>query len=526
MKSIRLFALLSGVCLGLLPLVGIAQENASAVTLRLQVGEGEFIEGEANRIVVSNEAILKAEVRNDRRGVNVVANRSGTSDLTIIGPDGKETKYVIFVRGASLDEDFEELRQLVTESELFGISISKTQRSLIAKGTIYTSKELRLWQAIKERFDLNDLVVVEIRSTEFSKLLEEYKQQVSRLISPNEILRVELIGLANDSANPTLKLSGLLLSEESKTQVEQLGTHYFERILNQIEVQKPIIEINTSLVTVDFSKTDSRGDNELFSQIAQVNVEGSAFTELSFTDALGASASPTGSNLGLRILPEGANARIKARRSNDLVVSVKDSAVAVKSGEKAGLTEGGNIFFQQSTDDAVGLTAVEIGLRVNVTPTVIKSGEIDMLLDISNISAQPSSVGTGQVETRESKTQTTVKIRPQETIVLSGVDSSTSTESTSGTPLLEKIPVVNIFFKKKEKVSSNQRTYFLITPSYATIREEGLKNLSGSAFDMRRYADDKAQFQKTGLGFWLGYEPDFKNKPDEKASPYGTLKRQ
>lgn len=141
--------------IGLASLMAVAfrvpAQDSPAVTIRLSVGEGEFVEGAASRLVVSEPDVLEAQVRDDRRGVNLIAKRSGNSDLTVIDPEGKERRFAVFVSGSSLEEDFAEVKQLVAEGELFGITVSKTQQSVVAKGSVYTYAEKRLWDSIKER---------------------------------------------------------------------------------------------------------------------------------------------------------------------------------------------------------------------------------------------------------------------------------------------------------------------------------------------------------------------------------------
>ena len=86
-----------------------------------------------------------------------------------------------------------------------------------------------------------------------------------------------------------------------------------------------------------------------------------------------------------------------------------------------------------------------------------------------------------------------------------------------GTPFLRRIPIVNLFFRQRNKSGSEGRSLIFITPTSSTIFKEARASFSTAA---RR----KAEFFQSESAYWerdldWGYYSEFYEKPGDVV-PY------
>jgi type II secretory pathway component GspD/PulD (secretin) len=73
------------------------------------------------------------------------------------------------------------------------------------------------------------------------------------------------------------------------------------------------------------------------------------------------------------------------------------------------------------------------------------------------------------VTTREFNTSTSVMSKIGETVVLSGFAQALGTDSNDKTPVLNDIPLLNLFFSSKAKSKSHKEAVLLLTPRPCSI---------------------------------------------------------
>lgn len=148
--------------------------------------------------------------------------------------------------------------------------------------------------------------------------------------------------------------------------------------------------------------------------------------------------------------------------------------IMVLDNEKAEIKVGDRISVQ--TQEQTGLATgtgvlnsyqyLETGILLDVTPRINSGGMVT--LDISQEVSQPlaSSSGTNNpnpdVSTRNAKTS--VVVASGESIVLGGLISDTKTRSTSGLPLLSKIPIIGAAFGSQQFSRVRTELVLVITP--------------------------------------------------------------
>ena len=110
----------------------------------------------------------------------------------------------------------------------------------------------------------------------------------------------------------------------------------------------------------------------------------------------------------------------------------------------------------------------EIGTTLSLTPTFLADGQIMLkVLAQRTFIRTPNSQLAGfsaHVETTKSKVDTTVVMRPGETLILGGLSEKEAEKTRDGVPLLEDIPVLQYLFSSATAVDYQKSTLILITP--------------------------------------------------------------
>jgi len=146
--------------------------------------------------------------------------------------------------------------------------------------------------------------------------------------------------------------------------------------------------------------------------------------------------------------------------------------IMVLDNEKAEIKVGDRVSVQTQAQTGVTTTGVvnsyqylETGILLDVTPRINSGGMVT--LDINQEVSQPtapfiSGNPNPDVATRNAKTS--VQVASGETIALGGLIRENKTRSTSGIPLLSKIPVVGALFGSQEFKRDRTELVLLITP--------------------------------------------------------------
>jgi general secretion pathway protein D len=130
---------------------------------------------------------------------------------------------------------------------------------------------------------------------------------------------------------------------------------------------------------------------------------------------------------------------------------------------------------ESSTTTSESVSFIDVGVKLNVVPTISKDGFITMKIK-PEVSSVRETLKTTQgsvvpiVETSE--VETTVKVKDGNTIMIAGLIKQTQTETTTGVPGLSKIPILKWFFSKYERGPSSgpvkKELIICITPRIIT----------------------------------------------------------
>lgn len=173
--------------------------------------------------------------------------------------------------------------------------------------------------------------------------------------------------------------------------------------------------------------------------------------------------------------------------------------ILVTNNQEAKIHVGDTIPYIISTTSGTGDNAitsedvrfVDVGLKLNVTPTINDEGFVTMALrpEISTVVGRIQSQGGGIPQVNKTEVETTVMVKDGMTIILGGLKKENKVLSRSGVPVLMDIPVLGHLFKgTSENIESTEIVIF-ITPHIVSGNEDYMK-YRGAVKEAKDYSQD------------------------------------
>jgi general secretion pathway protein D len=133
--------------------------------------------------------------------------------------------------------------------------------------------------------------------------------------------------------------------------------------------------------------------------------------------------------------------------------------VATSSAAVAGIQQAGNSVFANTISNQ------STGVTLNITARVNSSGVVTMIINQQVSAPQPntsSNIDSPSFSNRSVSTQVTVQ--DGDTIAIGGAITETTTQSTSGVPVLNRIPYLGLLFGSKSNNTSRSELIIFLTP--------------------------------------------------------------
>jgi type II secretory pathway component GspD/PulD (secretin) len=136
--------------------------------------------------------------------------------------------------------------------------------------------------------------------------------------------------------------------------------------------------------------------------------------------------------------------------------------IAVLNNEEAKILVGAKEAFitatvsqaESSTTTAESVSFIDVGVKLNVVPSISRDGFITMKIkpEVSSVrETLTTSSGTQVPIVETSEAETTVKVKDGTTIMIAGLIKEKRTEDRTEVPFLGRIPILGIFFSKVER---------------------------------------------------------------------------
>jgi len=164
---------------------------------------------------------------------------------------------------------------------------------------------------------------------------------------------------------------------------------------------------------------------------------------------------------------------LTALQTNKDVNVLSTPQILTMDNEEASINVGQNIPYKtkyevgtSNTNAAQNIEYKDIGIKLTITPHISQEGMVRLEIDQSIITMAGDQVAgvalTPVTYTRETKTS--VMVKNNHTIVISGLIRDNKTESISKIPILGDIPLLGLLFRKKSTSSTKTNLLVFITP--------------------------------------------------------------
>jgi type IV pilus assembly protein PilQ len=152
--------------------------------------------------------------------------------------------------------------------------------------------------------------------------------------------------------------------------------------------------------------------------------------------------------------------RLSAAATLGQIKIISTPKVVTLNNKAAKISQGQSIPYQTTSAEGTKTEFVEAALTLEVTPHIAADGSISMKIKASN-----NSPGTGSpppINKKEATTELTVM--NGETTVIGGIYVDSDTESNTGVPFLQDIPLMGWLFKSNAKQKTKSELLIFITP--------------------------------------------------------------
>jgi general secretion pathway protein D len=363
----------------------------------------------------------------------------------------------------------------------------------------------------------NSLIMIDSASNlrRLETLIAKVDVPVSRQLSGIEVYNVQhtsaadlakalqaLLAEGKKAATPKEKIfvtsyapsNSLLISAPPEDMKE------IRRIVDEIDTFRPQVLVEAAIIELSLVKTQTIGVEWLVgganngSKVIAGNIistdaaSGGALVPLAAGMASNTPATALGSlKSGLNIGVVGANITmggvsfpsvqsfVQALAADTRTKVLSTPQLLTLNNEEAEVLVGSNIPYTTSTRlDSAGNPITnfdyrDVGVKLKVKPYINKDGLVylNIFTEITQVTTTLATVGTGQQTaptTTKRSTKTTVGVRDNQTIVISGIISDTLTDTGQGVPLLRDIPFLGTLFNYSDKSDTRTNLLVFLTP--------------------------------------------------------------
>lgn len=144
---------------------------------------------------------------------------------------------------------------------------------------------------------------------------------------------------------------------------------------------------------------------------------------------------------------------------------LRQAAVVTANGEKATFSGGGEVNVLVQSAVTTGIQRIAFGSEVEVEPLYdSKTGRIELRLH-ADLAELESDRGTGVPGRTTSTLDTIVNLELGQSLVLAGLSGRSERRSTSGLPVLSRIPILGLFFGSQTRAEDEVENVIVIVPS-------------------------------------------------------------
>ncbi len=259
--------------------------------------------------------------------------------------------------------------------------------------------------------------------------------------------------------------NGKAIVSDLPQKMEKIG-----QLIKEIDEETRQVFLETNIIEVDLNDLHQRGIDweKLFSERSQDSLDFKGYFPMTLSFYQQMSVGTLAANNYKLIL--------NALETYGNVKTISQPRIAVVNNEEAKILVGKrDAYVTTSTSQTSGsptvtsesVEFVDVGVKLKVVPTINKEGFITMKIKPEVSSAgDPLVTGTGNkipiISTSEA--ETVVKVKDGSMIMIGGLKKEKKRDSRYGFPVLGRIPIINIFFSRRERESTYSELIIFITP--------------------------------------------------------------
>ncbi len=167
------------------------------------------------------------------------------------------------------------------------------------------------------------------------------------------------------------------------------------------------------------------------------------------------------------------SAQLSALQDQGKLHILSSPSITTLDNQNAYIESGQDVPFQSVEDGEVKVEYKKAVLRLDVTPHVIDSETLKMVIKVNKDEPDFTRTVLGNPTIITKKAETNVLQNDGQTIVIGGLSKESSSRSNTGTPFLEDIPGLGYLFKRKSSSDQMEELLIFITPHILKPRASG-----------------------------------------------------
>ena len=403
MKIIKLIIVILG--LSLISQLSFAHYNKP---MRLYVGAVELYKAEnIERIVIGNDKIISAKVINNK-GVLLIGESPGDSDLQIWQKDGKLIKLSLTVTNDNRIKTTKMVKDML--SAFPSLKVSEHNGLIIVQGEADLAQQEQLEKILSAGPNVVSLVTY---------------QKFAKTMAPMVKMKVKVV-------------------EFNKSSLNNIGVKW-----------------DSSMAGPAYGAAKAFSSNEIFSVASPGQyVEGiseAITSRIGSLDSRGWSyfGIVTGIGSQIQLLAEKGDARLLAEPN-----------LTTRSGETASFLAGGEFPITSVTGlGGIDVEFKEYGIKLEIEPVVDDEQNIVSRVQAEVSSIDPSIAPNGIPGLLTRRTESVINVRNNETIVISGLINSEVSKTIHKFPFLGDIPILGELFKSRDFRNKETELVIFVTPT-------------------------------------------------------------
>lgn len=399
------------------------------------------------------------------RHLKLTAREPGAVSVAYRLQDGSSGVLRVIISGGKPDSLLEAISAhlSVQLQDVIGIDTIEANEQLnvvVIKGEIGVFKDWQYFQKVlqeaQQRWD--NKVMNNVR---FTPELGPVEKQLQDILTSSAGIQDARVKASAGAGSLRLMLSGTAFTDEDIALAEKVAKTVAEEMdLGQATVMNGITK-NNSIIEIEytyFSLSDDLSRETGFDLMNQITLSPSAVASWKSGEK------PTYSgSIGMEM---DVTKVLKMLAADGYATVSKAQTVKVESGKLGKAQFGGEVIIRPQATSAGTQAATEhvpYGFIIEVTPTLRPESRVrmDMIIEMSSVALDTTSK---DYKKDKSSTTTTIEAPLNSFSVLAVSSTDIGSEGNSGTPLLRKIPGVNLLFGKATKVNTAAYSGFVAVP--------------------------------------------------------------